>query len=432
MNSSNIKQKKGASSAPFFCFILLEFAANCKQVKLAAIYIYNKFTAKVFVRLYLCYYFRDMKTIQLLLSISCMLLPSLTLAQQYNLLIGTYTNTNASKGIYVYKFDERTGKASYKNELAGVNDPSYLCVAPNGKSVYAVNEGIAKVSAFSFNSQTGELKLINQRSSEGDAPCYVAIDKSGKYIFVANYTGGSAVVLPVDGKGALGVATQVIQHIGKGPDTERQEKPHVHSTFLSPDEQNVLVSDLGTDQIAVYKLDINNKEQPLDTNSASVINTPAGSGPRHVAFGQGGKFIYSLQELNGNISVIKKEGNDYSILQNISMHAPDFNGKTGAADIHLSPDGKFLYSSNRVDANDIAVFSVNPITGLLIHKENFSVKGKGPRNFIITPNGNFLLLANQYTNEVVIFKRNKETGMLKDTGERIKVGSPVCLKLQAL
>ncbi|PWG79515.1 lactonase family protein, partial [Pararcticibacter amylolyticus] len=349
-------------------------------------------------------------------------------AQKLNLIIGTYTNKGTSEGIYVYEFDTSTGKASYKNKATGVNDPSYVALNKEGNFLYAVNEGSGDVSSFSFDKTSGTLKFLNKKPSNGSAPCYIVIDKDNRYVIAANYSGGSFSVYPVQKDGSLGEAAQTIQHSGSSVNKERQERSHVHSAVFSPEEDHLIVSDLGTDQISIYRFNSAGNTQPVSTGEYPFVDAGKGSGPRHFEFHPNGKFAYSIQELNGNISAFGYNKGKLSLLQNISMVDPAFKGETGAADIHVSPDGKFLYSSNRGDANDIAIFAIAPKTGKLSLKGRTSSMGKGPRNFVIDPEGNFLLAANQYSDSIVIFKRNKTTGMLTDTGERIKVGAPVCLK----
>lgn len=352
-------------------------------------------------------------------------------AQKLNLLIGTYTSPGKSEGIYVYEFDDKTGKAGYKNKVSGIENPSYLAISSNKNFVYAVNEagpGKGGVSAFTFDGKTGTLKLLGKTSSEGNGPCYVAVNKSSDHVFAGNYGGGNFSVLPVLENGSLGKAVQVIQHTGSSADKSRQDKPHVHSTIFSPDEKILFVSDLGTDKIMAYSYNKDNKSQPLTENKQATATVGAGSGPRHLAFSRDGKFAYSIQEMTGNITVFRYTGSKMETVQNISMLAEGFKGDTGAADIHVSPDGKFLYSTNRGDANEIAIFSIDEKTGMLKLTGRHPSMGTGPRNFVISPSGNYLLVGNQKSDTVIILRRDKKTGMLNDTGERINVGSPVCLK----
>ncbi|WP_242689236.1 lactonase family protein [Pedobacter sp. SYSU D00535] len=351
-------------------------------------------------------------------------------AQKLNLLIGTYTKSGKSEGIYVYEFDERTGKASYKNKATGIDNPSYLCVTDNNKHVYAVNEagpGQGGVTAFSFDPKSGALLLLNKKPSNGDSPCYVSVNKNNNHVFVGNYMGGNFSALPILGDGSLGDAVQVIQHQGNSVNKERQEKPHVHSTVLSPKEDFLLVSDLGTDKINIYSYNPKRKE-PLSEADPGFFAVEAGNGPRHFDFHPNGKFAYSVQELTCNVTAFSYDKGRLTQIQNISGLSEGYNGRRWAADIHVSPDGNFLYSSNRDDANDIAIFKINQKDGKLTAVGRQPTLGRAPRNFAISPDGNYLLAANQNSDTIVIFKRDKATGLLSDTGERIEVGSPVCLK----
>lgn len=350
-----------------------------------------------------------------------------TNAQKLNLLIGTYTKPGKSEGIYVYEFDVSTGKAVYKNKAAGLTNPSYLAISNNEEFVYAVNEagpGKGSVSAFKFDKKTGALDLLNQKPSEGDGPCYVSIDKAGKHIFVANYNGGSFSVLPVLSDGSLADAVQKVTLKSNGVGKGQQEKPHAHSTVLSPDENFLYVSDLGDDEILAYSYAFNS---PVPLKYIQTIKVPAESGPRHLTFHPNKKFAYSVQELSCEVFAYRYKKGRLSFLQNISGLPHGYTGRKWAADIHVSPDGKFLYSSNRDDANDIAVFSISK-KGTLTSAGRQSSLGKAPRNFVIDPSGNYLLVANQNSDDIFIFKRDIKTGLLTDTGEKIEVASPVCLK----
>lgn len=352
-------------------------------------------------------------------------------AQTYHLFIGTYTD-KGSKGIYVYRFDAATGKAQWVSNTDSISNPSFLALSANGKYLYAVNENggsvPGEVSAFSFDRTSGRLKLLNRQPSGGDHPCYISVTKNNRWVIAGNYTGGNFSVFPVERNGWLRPYAQLVQHNGSGADPERQEKAHVHATVLSPLEDRLLVSDLGTDKVVIYPFRPESGK-PLDTLSGSSASSQPGSGPRHLAFHPNGRFAYLMEEMSGTVAVYRYRGGKLEPVQRISSHPADFKGAIGSADIHMSPDGKFLYASNRGDANNIAVFSVNASTGKLANKGWQSTQGKGPRNFTIDPTGNYLLVANQQTNTVVIFKRNPTTGLLRDTGHRIEVPNPVCLIL---
>ena len=344
------------------------------------------------------------------------------------LLVGTYTSAK-SDGIYVYKFNSADGSFTPVSNASGAKNPSYLAVSPNEKFVFAVNETGGKdpgmVTAFSFDKKTGSLTKINQQPSGGDHPCYVAVDKTGKWIALANYSGGSLEVLPVAADGGLGLPF-LIQHEGKSV-TKRQDKPHVHSTVFSPDNKYIFVPDLGQDKIMTYSFNSGNGKT-VAADPAFTATDP-GAGPRHFAFSPSGKYGYVITELTGMVNAYSYDGKGkLTQLQSISSHPADFTGTIGSADIHVSPDGKFLYASNRGTANNIAIFSIDQATGKLTSAGFQSTLGKTPRNFNFDPTGNYLLVANQDTDDIIIFKVDKKTGALTDTGKKIEVGKPVCVK----
>lgn len=369
-----------------------------------------------------------------------MFFPVMVIAQKTkrnisNLIIGTYTQPGESEGLYVYEFDSLTGELVYKAKAAGVTNPSFLAISRDQNFVYSVNEtgreNPGGVSAFKFDPTGGTLTFLNKVNSMGDDPCYVSVDKKGRNVYVGNYSGGSLAVFRVQNNGSLSNAVQVIQHEGSGADKSRQEKAHVHSTIIAPDGEYLLSADLGTDKVYVYKIHNGKSGNILTAPDPAFISVPAGSGPRHLDFHPNGKFAYLIHELTGDVSVYQYHKGKLERIQTLSMLAPDFKGQTGAADIHVSPDGKFLYASNRGDANDIVIFSIQP-DGSLTLTGRQSTLGKGPRNFAIDPAGNFLLVANQNSNEIVVFKRDRQTGLLSDSGKRLKVGQPVCLKFAPL
>ena len=351
-------------------------------------------------------------------------------AQFSRLIIGTY-DSHTSEGIYVYSFNQADGSAKELGHVKTSN-PSFITVSPNKKYVYAVNENADKngkgggVSSFAFNRKNDMLVFKNQHSSEGNHPCYITADKTGKWIIAGNYSSGNFAILPVKKKGLLGKATQVIQHDGNGPDTVRQKTSHVHATILSADNKNLFVTNLGTDKIMRY--DFNEKTGRVIPSLQKFISTEGGSGPRHIDISNNGKYIYLLQELTGRLSVFSKIQNEFKIVQTVSTLPALYTGVAGSADIHITTDGKFLYASNRGSSNSIAIFSISKSNGELKLISHQSTLGLTPRNFNLDPTGNFLLVANQNSNEVVIFKRDPDTGLLKDTGNKIKIGKPVCIK----
>lgn len=347
----------------------------------------------------------------------------------HTMVIGTYTNTGKSEGIYTYSFNPADASTTLLNKQSAT-DPSFLTVSANKKFIYSVNEvgkNMGGVTAYSFSAPHGKLVPLNNMPSAGDNPCYISTDRKSRLVFIANYTGGNFSAIRLRKNGLFDSIIQTIQHSGKSINTSRQEKPHVHSTVLSPNEKFLLVQDLGTDQIAVYKIDYSNKTAPISTSPVSVFNTTPGSGPRHLTFHPNKKWAYAVQELSGAVTALSFKNGVLNKLQEISMTDADEKGKSGAADIHISADGKFLYASNRGDFNNIVIYSIGE-KGLLTYVASQSTLGKAPRNFAIDPTGNYLLAANQNSDEIVIFNRDQQTGLLKDSGKRIAVSRPVCIQ----
>jgi 6-phosphogluconolactonase len=343
---------------------------------------------------------------------------------KFNLIVGTYTKSCESKGIYVYEFDSNTADVNFKNATENVVNPSYLSVSKDNKFVYSVNENGSKstISSFGFDSSTGKLALINTQDSKGANPCYIINDD--KNIIVANYSGGNIAVFGKKSDGSISEAKQVVQHFGKGINVKRQESPHVHMVHFSPDKKYVLANDLGTDKVYLYQYNPDSAKEVLKIKDSVAVKS--GSGPRHLTFSKDGKFVYLLQELDGSLTSFSYKKGILIKVSETSIISKAFKGDIGSADIHISPDGKFLYASNRGTAHEISIFKILK-NGKLELVNQTSTLGKGPRNFVIDPSGNFLLVGNQYTNEIVIFKRNKTTGTITDTGKRIALCSPVCL-----
>jgi 6-phosphogluconolactonase len=345
------------------------------------------------------------------------------------LLIGTYTN-GKSEGVYVYRFNSETGDFDSVSMIKTSN-PSYLAISPDEKFVYAVNEGADKgnggrITAFAFNKTDGTLSLIDQQPSAGDDPCYVSVDKTNKWITIANYTSGTLSVLPIKANGGLDQATTVIQQTGYSVNTDRQTSPHMHCAIFSKDNKYLFAADLGTDKVMAYSFD--EKTGKLAEAASPFVMTKAGAGPRHLTFHPNNKFAYLIEELTGTISVYSYKNGAFALLQNASALPPDYMGEIGSADIHVSADGKFLYASNRGESNTIAIYKIDQKNGSITLIGHQSTLGKTPRNFNFDPSGNFLLVANQNTDDIVIFKVDKKTGLLSDSGKRINAGNPVCIK----
>jgi len=347
--------------------------------------------------------------------------------------IGTYTQ-GGSEGIYGFTLDTESGSIENISVAARLENPTYIAIDKNNKYLYSVvkapNEKNLEsngVSAYTLNSSTGELKLLNYETLEGKSPCHVSIDKNSRYVFSANYHEGTLSVFPITDAGSVAMPSDIIRHTGSGPNKERQEAPHVHFASLSPDEKYLFAVDLGTDRIEAYDFDF--EKGKLHHNLNLSISLKPGCGPRHLVFHPNGKFIYVITELSSEVVVLEYNPQDFNVkeIEYISTLPMDFNGDNTGAAIHISKDGRYLYTSNR-GHNSIAVFSVDGETGKLQPISHNSTLGDGPRDFNIDPTGRFLIAANQNTSNIVTYSINEETGTLKHIGESINIPNPVCVK----
>ncbi|NNV56397.1 lactonase family protein [Limnovirga soli] len=347
------------------------------------------------------------------------------------LLVGTYTNSGKSEGIYVYRFNPNKTEATLVSVAKGVQNPSYLAISKDQKFVYAVNENHGDnggdVSAFSLDKTKGELTFLNKQPSGGDDPCYVAIDSTGKNVVVANYSGGNVSVLKTNADGSLKPVVQNIMYDGYGVNVTRQEMPHPHSTVFSNDEKNMFVPNLGNDRLYRYTFNANDAANPLTPMDPPYYEIPDNSGPRHITFHPNGKYVYLVNELSGNVIVYANNNGVLTEIQTIISDNTNSKTDKGSADIHITPDGKFLYTTNRATANDIAMFKVG--TDGKLTENGHQAVGMHPRNFMIDPTGRFLLVANRDSNSIQIFIINKNFGILQDSGVKIDVPQPVCLKM---
>jgi 6-phosphogluconolactonase len=356
---------------------------------------------------------------------------------QYIAYVGTYTTKTSSKGIYAYKFDAEKGQLTSIGVAAETADPSFLAVHPNGKYLYAVNEignfnggTSGAVSAYAIDAKTGALKFLNQVSTRGAGPCHISLDKTGAFVLVANYDGGSIASFPVHDDGSLGTVSGFVQHSGSGPNKERQEGPHAHWIGTSPDNRFALAVDLGLDQVLVYGFDAyKGVFTPILNGFAKV---KPGAGPRHLAFHPNNKFAYVLNEMDSSVTVFSYQAKNasFSSLQTLSALPNDYSGRKEAAEIAVHPSGKFLYTSNR-GHDSIAIFTINESKGTLKSQGQVLTGGKTPRHFAIDPSGTYLLAENQESNNIVIFHIDPATGSLTPTGQTIDVPSPVCITFVA-
>jgi 6-phosphogluconolactonase len=357
-------------------------------------------------------------------------------AREMLVYVGTYTS-GRSEGIYLYRLDLSDGSLKHAGTTKGVVNPSYLTLDRGRRFLYAVNEveefegkKSGAVSAFAIDRATGDLRFLNQRPSKGGAPCYLTADDAGRHVLVANYVGGNVAVLSVLKDGSLGEATDVRQDEGFGPNHERQEGPHAHCVVLDSSNRHVYSCDLGTDKVMIYRFDA--RAGKLIPNAQPWVQLKPGAGPRHFIFHPGGRFAYVMNELASTVTAFAHDGARGTLkeMQTVSALPSDFKGANTGADIHVTPDGRFLYCSNR-GHDSIAAFRVEAKTGELSSNGHTPSGGKTPRNFAIDPTGKFLLTANQNSDTIVTFRIDPTTGALQATGNTADVPSPVCLKLTA-
>ena len=341
------------------------------------------------------------------------------------LYVGTYT-----ENIYLVRMDRRSGELVRVGAVNAGANPSFLSIHPNGRVLYAVNElePTGAVSAFAIESGTGALTRLNEQPSGGGAPCYVSVDRSGRAALVANYAGGSVALLPIGPNGALAPA-HVVQHTGKGPNAERQEAPHAHCILPDPSNRFALAADLGADRVFVYHLDLEGRSLRHIEEGDAVMRP--GAGPRHIAFHPTLPLVFVADELDSTVATLRfdPERRTLSPVDTRSTLPAGWTGTNYPADIHVAPNGRRLYVSNR-GHNSIAVFSVAESTGsgALALEQVVSTEGDWPRNFSLDPSGRWLLVANQRSDSVVVFGRDQDNGRLTPTRQRLALPSPVCLR----
>ncbi len=357
--------------------------------------------------------------------------------EKYAVYFGTYTG-GESKGIYIYHMDPATGTLTEAGVAEGVTNPSFLAVHPAGKFVYSACETggfggkkTGSVAAFAVNPQNGALTLLNQESSEGTSPCHLVVDNAGRNVLVANYGSGTVAVLPIREDGRLGPATCVIRHEGSSVNPRRQKEPHAHSINLDPAGRFAFAADLGIDKIMIYRF--NPADGKLAANEPPSAQLAPGSGPRHFAFHPGGRHAYVINELLSTVTAFAYDEARGALkeIQTVPTLPDGYKGQNTTAEVQVSPDGKFLYGSNR-GHDSLAVFRIDSSTGKLTPSGHKPTQGRTPRNFGIDPSGKWILAANQGSDTVVVFRVDPGTGKPEPTGTVLKVPKPVCVKFLAL
>lgn len=358
----------------------------------------------------------------------------LTINFPTNMFIGTYTRdegwvNGTAEGVYQVPISEEDGSLTVQGVAADVINPSFVAVSPDQKNLYAVselgrsNESTGYVHAFTINEDLS-LTFISKYATNAKSPAHVSVDATGTFVFAANYQGGVAMVYERKDDGSLEFLQQ-LDHTGSGPH-QNQNSSHTHMVKVSPDNNYLFIPDLGSDKIWSYKIDHTTKS--LSKTIQEFASVAAGAGPRHMDFHPTMNISYVMNELNSTVTVFSydPETGDLTEIQTITTLPSAFNGSNSTADIHVHPNGKFLYGSNR-GHNSIVSYSIDENSGALTSLAHTSVEGEIPRNFAIYPSGELLYVANQNTNNITIFDLNAETGVLAFTGESISVGTPVCI-----
>ena len=353
------------------------------------------------------------------------------------LYVGTFS-VRGSQGIYAYTFDRAKQRLTPLQTVPSLESPTFLAIHPTKKYLYSVNRGKANiadqggsVSAYGIDGATGRLSGLNHKSSYGEGPCYVSIDKTGKYLAIAHYNEGNLTILSLFKDGQIGGVSEAKKYTGNSVNPERQESSHAHAAVFSEDNKFLYVTDLGSDRIYIYGF--NESDGTLQIPETPEVTVAPGAGPRHVTFHPTGNYLYLAEELTSTIAVyaVDKETGSLTVMQDTVRSLPDnFTGDNTSADIHSAASGKFLYMSNR-GADIISIFTIGD-DGKITAIGHQSTGGKTPRNFLIDPQGEFLFAANQDSDTINIFRINPKSGTLTPVGKPVSVPSPVCLKLVTL
>lgn len=337
-------------------------------------------------------------------------------------------------GITAFRFDTLSGSLLHLGKVTGVPHPFFIAVSPDQRFLYAVlaeafgGDDEEEVAAYAIDRTTGQLTLLNRQSAKGTATCYLEVDATGKTLLLANYSSGSVAALPIRNDGSLGEATSFIQHQGSSKvDPKRQDGPYAHSIIVSPDNRFAYAADLGLDQILAYRLDPTTAK--LEPASPAFVASPPGAGPRHLTFAPDGKNLYAIDELSNTVTRYSRDeaSGTLSRQESLSTLPEDFTGSSYCADLRFTPDGRFLYGTNR-GHDSLAVFQAGE-NGVLTLIEIVPSLGKGPQNLFVTPDGKWLLCANMPGNNLAVFRIDADSGKLTATGTPIEITMPSCLKL---
>jgi|AntRauTorcE11897_2_1112592.scaffolds.fasta_scaffold01453_5 6-phosphogluconolactonase len=348
--------------------------------------------------------------------------------------VGTFPD-DENDGLHVFQFDRITGGLTEVQTVSHRAGPNFQAIHPSNQTLYSVSddpfsdeEAYGTLSAYRIDADTGKLELLNEQSVLGRGTAHVSVDPLGDFVYVSNYSEGNVVVYRVNEDGSVSEAVDSVQHEGSSVNEQRQQAPHVHSAIPSPDGRFIYVSDLGIDQIKIYKVDRETGE--ISAAEVPFYENEPGSGPRHFTIHQNGEFAYSVEELSVTVSALKIDPDNGSLeqVQRLSLLPEDTEREDSmsGADIHISPDGRFLYASVRGE-NLITIYSINEETGELSVLGHESTVGSHPRNFMMDERGEFLLVANRDNDHVVVFRRDQETGELSFTGVEANIPKAVCV-----
>ncbi|ANE51962.1 lactonase family protein [Flavisolibacter tropicus] len=353
-------------------------------------------------------------------------------AQKTFVFLGSYNWDKTTEGIYVYQLDTKTGLLTKATSVKDVYNPSFLTLSPDGKFVYACTESktpnAGSVSSFSFNPQQQTLTYINSQKSGGENPVYVSVHRSGKWLVNGNYTEASVSVYPLAASGEILPATQHMAYTDSSINKERQDRAHIHSTVFSLNADYLFLPDLGADKIRCYQFD-STQTAPLKAIEKPFVQAVLGSGPRHFTFHPNGKFAYCIEEMGGAVSVYKYDKGRLDSIQRIDTHNDKYKEGFESSDVHISPDGRFLYATNRGKENNIAIFAIAK-NGKLKNIGYQPTLGEHPRTFAIDPSSQFLIVTNVVSESVTVFKRNGLTGLLSPTGQELKVKNVSCVQIK--
>jgi 6-phosphogluconolactonase len=348
--------------------------------------------------------------------------------------VGTYTTPeqSTSEGLYVFGLEPSSGKLTPKTVARNLINPSYLAIHPQTGNVYIVQEkGTFEgnpgggVVSLAVEPKSGEVRVLNKQSSGGEDPCYISVERTGRYALVANYSSGSVAMLPIASDGRLEPVCSSVQHTGSSIHPDRQDSPYAHSILPDPTNAYAIACDLGIDKLIIYRMDLDAGQLVKHAE----VNVTPGSGPRHLVFHPNRQYAYLACELNSTVLAFTwdSEGGMLEEFQNVRTLPTGYDGRNLPADIHLTPDGRFLYVSNR-GHDSFACYEVNPDSGMLTFKHHTSTGGAEPRGFAIDPTGTYLLSANQNSNNLVSFLIDPGMGHLSRIGDEVPVSMPVCVK----